>query len=298
MYLDQLDYYSSHGFFSDLVNYADIFNQFSSKVSEICDMTFNIMINDFLVNMKIYSLPEESKNDVNLRDVGNILDVIVKRNQEAKDDISLFENKLLGNCRDLSLLICAILRHKKIPSRIRSGFATYFSPKKKYDHWLCEYWNADEKRWRLIDPWMYQINKEIGNLPKRFSTGMKKLNLNALDVEPHFFISGADAWLRCYNKKENPQDYGTNEKKLKGDWFIRDNMIRDLFCLNKLEPLPWDCWGIMGTRNKRIDEIESEILVKTANIIVSCNSKTENYLNEVNNYHEEVFLEDFTYKRI
>jgi hypothetical protein len=255
------------------------------------------MINDFLVNMNVYTLSEESKNDVNLRDVGKMLDILVKRNQEAKNKINLFENKLLGNCRDLSLLICAILRHKRIPARIRSGFATYFSKKKKYDHWLCEYWNEEEKRWQLIDPWMHQINKEIKNLPKNFATGMEKLKLNTLDVEPHFFISGADGWFRCNNKKENPKDYGTTEKNLNGKWFIRDNMIRDLFCLIKMEPLPWDCWGIMGAKNNKIDENENELLLKTADIISSSNSNIENYIDIANNFNKEAFLETYTCKR-
>ena len=30
-----------------------------------------------------------------------------------------------------------------------------------------------------------------------------------------------------------------------GLWFVRGTMLRDLTCLNKAEPLPWDCWGIV-----------------------------------------------------
>lgn len=99
-----------------------------------------------------------------------------------------------------------------------------------------------------------------------------------------------------YRKEENSKDYGTNEKKLKGEWFIRDNMIRNLFCLNKMEPLPWDCWGIMGAKNKKIDEKENEILFNTANIIVSCDSKTENYFNILYYYNKEVFLENYKFE--
>ena len=109
MVINQLEYYSAHGFFSDPNHNAVIFDQFPSNVSDICDITFSIMINDFLVNMKIYQLSEDSKDDVNLRDVGKMLDVIVKRNQESGSNINLMKNKLLGNCRDLSLLICGVL---------------------------------------------------------------------------------------------------------------------------------------------------------------------------------------------
>ena len=32
---------------------------------------------------------------------------------------------------------------------------------------------------------------------------------------------------------------------LRGDWFIRGNVVRDLAALNKVELLPWDAWGVM-----------------------------------------------------
>ena len=30
-----------------------------------------------------------------------------------------------------------------------------------------------------------------------------------------------------------------------GAWFVRNNVVRDLAALNKLELLPWDSWGLM-----------------------------------------------------
>ena len=54
----------------------------------------------------------------------------------------------------------------------------------------------------------------------------------------------------------DPDDFGTY-RDLKGLWFIRDNMIRDLLCLNKIEVFPWDYWGIMS--GKRSDPSRDEL---------------------------------------
>ena len=54
----------------------------------------------------------------------------------------------LSNCRDFSTLTVALLRHFGIPARARCGFATYFATDQVVDHWVVEYWNAEEQRWQ------------------------------------------------------------------------------------------------------------------------------------------------------
>ncbi len=43
-----------------------------------------------------------------------------------------------------------------------------------------------------------------------------------------------------YRRLFDPLRYGI-EGDLWGLWFLRNTMLRDLLCLNKVEPLPWDC---------------------------------------------------------
>ena len=61
------------------------------------------------------------------------------------------ENKIVVTCRYVSVLMSAILKAKNIPCRSRSGFAPYFQPGKSMDHWINQYWNANEGRWVTID---------------------------------------------------------------------------------------------------------------------------------------------------
>jgi hypothetical protein len=118
---------------------------------------------------------------------------------------------------------------------------------------------------------MYQIKQAINRLPKEYSEGFSVLNLDPLNLDSVFFLTGAEAWERCRNNVDDFNNFGTYEVGLEGEWFVRDNMIRDLFCLNKMEPLPWDCWGLMGKQNNDIDETGYLLLDKVASVLSSDN---------------------------
>ena len=266
----KLEFYSKHGAITNPNDYYHILERQPVSIEGICENTFSLVLNDFLYHMRCFHLPDFYADDMNIRSVEKKLEKIDLRTQDQE---LVIENNScsLGNCRDISLIICASLRQKAIPSRVRSGFATFFNPIKKFDHWICEYWNLENKCWHRIDPWMYQINKAINKLPKEFSEGFSALNLDPLNLGSVFFLTGAEAWQRCRNNIDSFNNYGTYEEGLEGEWFVRDNMIRDLFCLNKIEPLPWDCWGIMGKQNSVINEAEYLLLDEVASALLSDN---------------------------
>jgi hypothetical protein len=60
--------------------------------------------------------------------------------------------RLVGCCRDFTVLFLALARHKGIPARARVGFAAYFAPGWYIDHEIAEVWDGEEQRWRLVDP--------------------------------------------------------------------------------------------------------------------------------------------------
>src|SRR4051794_31308665 len=59
--------------------------------------------------------------------------------------------RVVGTCRHFAVLATAFLRARGVPARGRCGFATYFIPRKKVDHWIVEYWSREERRWIRID---------------------------------------------------------------------------------------------------------------------------------------------------
>ena len=117
-------------------------------------------------------------------------------------------------------------------------------------------------------------------LASMFKKGLEKLNYNPLDVDDNYFIPGGCAWHRCQNQGEDPNSYGTYGN-MKGLWFIRDNMLRDLLCLNKIEPLPWDCWGLMSGKRGKVTNQERDILNHVAFLL----SDSENNFNKIKEFY-------------
>ena len=157
-------------------------------------------------------------------------------------------------CRHFSLMLCAILREQGTPARTRVGFGAYFNPGKFEDHWVCEYWNAAQKRWVLVDAQMDPIQC------KTF-----KLDFDPLDVPRDRFIIAGDAWQKCRNRGANPDNFGLSMvPNLHGLWFVLGNVLRDLAALNRVEMLPWDVWGIMAMDSASITDEHKALIDKVA----------------------------------
>jgi len=77
----------------------------------------------------------------------------------------------------------------------------------------------------------------------QFQVERLKISFDPLDVPRDKFLPGGRAWSICRSGQADPDKFGIAD--LHGLWFIRGNLIRDLGSLNKIELLPWDCWGIM-----------------------------------------------------
>ena len=67
-----------------------------------------------------------------------------------------------------------------IPARARCGFATYFVPPKKVDHWIVEYWSSEEQRWIRTDP----------EYLDRATPGSARTD----DLRPDEFLTAGEAW--------------------------------------------------------------------------------------------------------
>ncbi len=126
-----------------------------------------------------------------------------------------------------------------IPARARCGFATYFAPDQVVDHWVVEYWNAEEQRWQWVDAQLDDFQCEQLNV-----------NFNPLDIKPGHFLTGGQAWQMCRSGSADPDRFGIFD--MHGWTFIRGNVLRDLASLNKVELLPWDLWGVLLKRDEEM----------------------------------------------
>jgi len=90
------------------------------------------------------------------------------------------ERRVVGTCRHFTTLACAFLRARGIPARARCGFGTCFVEGRGFDHWITEYWDADEQRWVRVD------TEHLG-----------KDYVDHLDyLAPGEFLTGGKAWGR------------------------------------------------------------------------------------------------------
>jgi hypothetical protein len=170
---------------------------------------------------------------------------------------------MAGVCRHFSVMLCAILRAQGVAARARCGFGAYFTPDKFEDHWVCEYWNAGQARWILVDAQLDAVQRKLF-----------RPDFDPFDVPRNRFIVAGDAWRMCRAGRAEPDRFGLSHVSgLSGMWFIAGNVLRDLASLNRMELLPWDVWGLMqmndaglldGEKGALLDRVAALTLVGDA----------------------------------
>ena len=173
--------------------------------------------------------PQARIGEINTRTLQKILATLLAKDDRPLTEARAYENRLVGCCRDFSLLACAILRHQGQAARLRYGFASYFYPVYWGDHVIVETWRDD--RWLRFDPQL-ALRRDWGH--------------NLLDMDAHAYVTGGGAWQLCRRGADDADHYGLgpDEKAVRGWWFIRERLQLDVAALNKIELLCWD--GIEG----------------------------------------------------
>jgi hypothetical protein len=143
--------------------------------------------------------------------------------------------RLLGCCRDFTVLFVAMARHKGIPSRARVGFASYFFDGWLIDHEIAEVWDASAERWRLVEP---EIDDDHAD----------GAGFDALDVPADRFLTAPRAWQLARSGAADPERFVSApdlEIPATRSWFqLRHSLVHDLATLNKTEMLLWERWGV------------------------------------------------------
>ena len=151
------------------------------------------------------------------------------------------KDKQIGLCRDFAVFMTSILRYKGIPARTRAGFGCYFvwEPPYRGDHWVTEYWDAEEACWRLIDANIGGGDLEyLENAVRRpFKQGIDFTDVKANDE----FYLAPYSWLACRSGEIDSKLYRHNNH-----WYgwpmLRGNLLFDFQALNNLEMNLFDYW--------------------------------------------------------
>lgn len=176
--------------------------------------------------------------EVDLRYADAMLGTLAELSGAPLGETRVPRERMVGCCRDFTLLFVSLARHHGIPARSRVGFATYFFTGYAVDHVVAEVWDAAEGRWRLVDPELHpgHIDPTDGVV------------LDPLDLPRDRFIVAPDAWLRCRDGDDDPARYLVSPfleiPDLRGWPYLLHNVVHDLAALNKHEMVLWDDWGI------------------------------------------------------
>lgn len=230
--MNVLGYFAQYGRITNPGPYASLYANLPSDIPALVEIIQGLIIHVFWAERYGINLSEERKAEVQLRSMERRLSRTLELDPGPLSQPRPNEKKTVGNCRDFSVTLASMLQTKGIPARPRCGFGAYFLPNHYEDHWVCEYWNASEKRWVLVDAQLDDLQRNV--LETSFDT---------LDVPRDQFIVGGAAWKMCRSGEANPDQFGIFD--MHGIDFVKGDFIRDVASLNKMELLPWDCWGMI-----------------------------------------------------
>ncbi|HSZ38811.1 MAG TPA: transglutaminase domain-containing protein [Trebonia sp.] len=237
-----LECYTRPGMMTDAGPYASLLTDLPDDPGALADALHGLVVHEHMAEGYGFHLSAEDRRTVHVRPAAALLAEIVARDPRPLDVARPPEGRLPGNCRHFTVLMTAMLRAHGTPARARCGFGGYFGTGTFEDHWVCEYWDSAQRRWRLYDA---QIDDTQLSW---FSIGF-----DLDDVPRDQFLVGGDAWALVRAGQADPGKFGLSMMKEAGDWWIAANLMRDGAALLNTEVLPWDCWGAMPGPQDTID---------------------------------------------
>jgi hypothetical protein len=262
--IDLLNYYAHPGPMTDPHDQAALLNDLPTDIPSIVSAVQGVIIHPFW--MESYGLPrnpEREQRETNLRFVDKMLARIIELDDRPLTRARDLDHKLIGNCRDHTTLLCSMLRQQGVPARGRCGFGAYFMPNHYEDHWVCEYWNAAQQRWILVDAQLDQVQQD-----------QLHITFDPLDVPRDQFITGGPAWQMIRSGGADPDHFGIFDWH--GAWFVQDNLVRDFLSLNKIELLPWDGWGLMAGPEDVVSANDLTLLDRIAALTIDPDAAFDN----------------------
>lgn len=277
-----LHFYRTPAPVTDLAKYATLIDWLTDDIRAIYQVVQGLLIHGGWLGTYGITMQREQTYDTQIAYMTDLLDKALELDPRSLSIPRSPERRVICCCREFATLMCAILRHKGMPARSRCGFATYLAYPGYYeDHWVCEYLDAQEQRWVMVDPQVDPLQQS-----------QLKLHINPLDVNGEQFITAGHAWKMCrtgavgpdrFGICDDPKPYGLDS--LYGLWFARGQLLRDLAALNKVETVPylvlleqgrdWCSWRLVGADDASLTADDMALLDRAADVAISATSLPE-----------------------
>src|SRR4030042_2423536 len=148
-----LNFYRQYSEYTDPGEYAYLYDNLPDSLPELCRIIKSQYIIPFELPAYEGQIPEERINDMmKYPTVKLALEGLLSYDSSGLVLDRKPEDRLVLICRDNAVLLASILKYRRIPARVRYGFAPYLRPGFHASHVICEVWNENENRWMLVDP--------------------------------------------------------------------------------------------------------------------------------------------------
>jgi hypothetical protein len=227
---DGLDFYRTPGVMTTLPDHpalADI----PTDLDAMREAVQGVLVHRDMAAL-LYGIPEDQVrlSEQHLRSTAEVLTRVLEISDEPITVARPPIDRVLCICRHYTLLQTALLRSHGVPARVRCGFSNYFDPAKWMDHWITDRWNGE--RWVRDDPQIDQVQAGIFNFP-----------FDPFDQPAGKFLTGSEAWVAARAGEVDPELFGVFD--MWGLGYIAGNVLTDFACINGVELLPWDWYGMM-----------------------------------------------------
>lgn len=228
-----LEAYAAHSPWSDPGPAYNWLRSVPPNASDICNAVQGVLIHDYF-GEHLYADPPANIAEAS-RETLPIHARIAQIQSTANLPLTHARPEALrsvGTCRDFALLSAAIWRAHGIPARVRCGFAQYFHPPSYEDHWICQYWDAQQNVWVSMD----------AELDAAHCTHLG-IDFDPTNLPKDAFLFPWQVW-RLH--REQLEQFGHGDAT--GAWFVWVNLGRDLLALCGEEVSNWDTWRMVPAR--------------------------------------------------
>jgi hypothetical protein len=247
-----LAYYTAPGVFTSIEGFEAQIDTIPSDVAAIVGTVQGLLIHQALAPAYQVALTPERLAEKELHGAVAMLACATRLDASPVTEPRTPDHRVAGVCRHFATMFVACARHKGIPSRVRCGFANYFEQGKHVEHWVGEYWRADQHRWVLVDA---QID--------RLQEALFRPSFDTLDVPRDRFLVAGDAWSACRTGAD-PMTFGVAGTPMWGLMEVFGELFQDLAALQKIELLPWGWYGL--ATDKGALEAETGLIERLARL--------------------------------
>jgi Transglutaminase-like superfamily len=251
-----LNYYRSQSRVTDPGGMSHLLTGVPDEPARIQRIARGLVIHYRAENPSAHGIRDERLAEIDSRYAETMLTCLAELDDQPLAEARAPKERLVGCCRDFTVLFLTMARAKGIPTRARVGFATYFVRGFNVDHEVAEVWDVRDRRWRLVDAELDDDHVDPND----------DALVDPLDVPRDRFLVAGEAWQRCRAGEADPETFLVApdlDVEMTRSWpYLRHNLIQDLAALNKVEMILWDSWGLMETG--QVEERSRELLDRVA----------------------------------